>query len=146
MDVAAFGEAMLRMAPPGRQRLEQACSFDVRIGGAELNTAVAVRRLGLTSRWVSRLPDNALGRLLANEGRKLGVDMDHVIWTNEDRLGLYFVEYGAAPRPTTILYDRADSAMSRIEPGMVNWRALFEGCRHYHTSGITPALSDSAAK
>ncbi len=144
-EIVTFGEAMVRLSPPGFQRIEQTGSFEARIGGAELNVAVGAARLGLRSRWVSRLTQNALGRMLANEARTHGVDLDYVVWTPEDRVGLYFVEFGAAPRPSSVLYDRAGSAISRIAPGMVDWDAVLEGARLFHCSGITPALSDSAA-
>ncbi|MCX5757725.1 MAG: sugar kinase [Candidatus Hydrogenedentes bacterium] len=145
MDVVTFGEAMVRLSPPVFQRIEQTNSLDMRIGGAELNVAVAASRLGMKTRWVSRLTKNPLGRMVVNEARKQGVDVEHVVWTPEDRIGLYFVEFGASPRPSSVLYDRAGSAISRIVPGMVDWDAVFAGARLFHCSGITPALSDSAA-
>jgi 2-dehydro-3-deoxygluconokinase len=145
IDVVTFGEAMVRLSPPDFQRLEQTSTLDVKIGGAELNVAVAVSRLGLKSGWVSRLTRNPLGRMIANEARKHGVNTDHLVWTPEDRVGLYFVEFGASPRPSSVLYDRAGSAVSRIAPGMVDWNAVLAGARLFHCSGITPALSDSAA-
>src|SRR5579885_3327381 len=111
-DVVTFGEAMIRLSPPNFQRLEQAVSLDVQIGGGELNVAVGVSRLGLKSAWVSRLPKNALGRLLENRARQAGVDTSEILWTDEGRLGLYFVEFGAAPRPSSVLYDRAYSSIS----------------------------------
>ena len=145
MDLVTFGEAMVRLTPPGFQRLEQARSFDAFVGGGELNVAVAAARLGVTSRWVSRLPDNALGRMIAARAREQGVDV-HADWTTGDRAGLYFAELGAAPRASSVLYDRAESAISRITPGRVDWKSAFVGARWYHVSGITPALSDDAAK
>ncbi|MGA8184841.1 MAG: sugar kinase [Terriglobia bacterium] len=144
-DVVTFGEAMIRLAPPHFQRLEQTNSFDVQVGGGELNVAVGVSRLGLTSSWVSRLPKNALARLMENRVRQAGVDTSQIIWSEGGRLGLYFVEFGAAPRPSSVLYDRAYSAISTIKPGEVDWKKVFEGAKWFHTSGITPALSDSAA-
>lgn len=144
-EVVTFGEAMLRFVPPHFQRLEQTTSFDVQVGGGELNVAVGASRLGLKSTWVSRLPNNPLGRLLENRVRQAGVDTSHVVWAKEGRLGLYFVEFGAAPRPSSVLYDRAHSAISAIKPGEVDWKKIFDGAKWFHTSGITPALSDSAA-
>jgi 2-dehydro-3-deoxygluconokinase len=144
MDLVTFGEAMVRLTPPGFQRLEQARSFDAYVGGAELNVAVAAARLGIASRWVSRLPDNALGRMIANRAREQGVDV-HIEWTTDDRAGLYLVELGVAPRPSNVLYDRAASAMSRVMPGTIDWPSVFRGARWLHVSGITPALSKSAA-
>ena len=144
MDLVTFGEAMVRLTPPGFQRLEQARSFDAHVGGAELNVAVAAARLGAASRWVSRLPDNSLGRMIANRAREHGVDA-HIEWSTDDRAGLYFVEVGAAPRASSVLYDRAASAMSRVTPGTIDWSSVFRGARWLHVSGITPALSESAA-
>jgi 2-dehydro-3-deoxygluconokinase len=144
-DVVTFGEAMIRFSPPHFERLEQAVSLDVRIGGGELNVAVGTSRLGLQSAWISRLPKNALGRLLENRARQAGVDTSKVIWPADGRLGLYFVEFGAAPRASSVLYDRANSAFSAIQPGEVDWEDALAGARWFHTSGITPALSDSAA-
>ena len=144
-DVVTFGEAMIRLVPPHFQRLEQTTSLDVQIGGGELNVAVGVSRLGLKSAWVSRLPKNALARLMENRVRQAGVDTSNVVWTNEGRVGLYFVEFGAAPRPSSVLYDRAHSAISAIQPGEVDWKRVLDGAKWFHVSGITPALSDSAA-
>jgi len=144
-EVVTFGEAMIRLVPPDFQRLEQTTSLDVQVGGGELNVAAGASRLGWKSSWVSRLPRNALGRLLENRVKQAGVDTSHVIWTNEGRLGLYFVEFGAAPRPSSVLYDRAHSAISAIQPGEVDWKRILEGVKWFHVSGITPALSDSAA-
>jgi len=145
-DVVTFGEAMVRLSPPNFQRLEQTSSLEMRAGGAELNVAIGVTRFGLTSSWVSRLPDNPLGRFVQNQARLFGVDTSRVVWSKEDRMGLYFLEFGAAPRASSVLYDRAGSAISAIEPGDVNWDAVFKGAKLFHTSGITPALSDSAAQ
>ena len=145
-DVVTFGEAMVRLSPPHFQRLEQTRSLDMHAGGAELNVAIGVTRFGLTSSWVSRLPENGIGRFTLNQARQFGVDTSNVVWSKDDRMGLYFVEFGAAPRASSVLYDRANSAISRIQPGEVDWDAAFEGCRLFHTTGITPALSDSAAE
>jgi 2-dehydro-3-deoxygluconokinase len=145
-EVVTFGEAMVRLSPPGFRRLEQARSLDLFVGGAELNTAAALARLGRSTSWVSRLTRNSLGRLIANHAREIGVATDHVLWTDADRVGVYFVEFGAAPRASTVLYDRKDSAIARITPGMIDWPAAFQGGRWFHVTGITPALSQSAAE
>ncbi len=139
-----FGEAMIRLSPPNFLRLEQTTSLDMTAGGAELNVAVALSRLGVSAAWVSRLPANALGHFCANKARELGVDVSKVLWTPEDRMGLYFLEFGAAPRASSVLYDRAGSAISRIQPGSVDWASVLEGAQWFHTSGITAALSDSS--
>jgi 2-dehydro-3-deoxygluconokinase len=144
-EVITFGEAMIRLAPPNFRRLEQARSLDVQVGGAELNTAVGLARLGRSSAWVSRLTDNPLGRLIANHAREAGVSSEHVVWTKEDRVGVYFLEFGAAPRASSVLYDRKGAAIAAIKPGMVDWKKVLTGARWFHVTGITPALSSTAA-
>jgi 2-dehydro-3-deoxygluconokinase len=145
MDLLTFGEGMVRFTPPGFQRLEQARTLDVHVGGGELNVAVAGARLGLTTGWISRLSENPLGRMIAARAREHGVDTSRVVWTRGDRVGLYFAELGASPRASTVVYDRSGSAVSRMTSGTVDWAAAFVGVRWFHTSGITPALSESAA-
>ncbi len=144
-DVVTFGEAMIRLSPPNFRRLEQAHSLELQVGGAELNTAVGLARLGRKTAWVSRLTDNPLGRLIANRAREAGVDTQHVLFTKEDRVGLYFLEFGAAPRASSVLYDRKDAAFAHIQPGMIAWADVFNGVKWFHVTGITPALSPSAA-
>ena len=145
-DVITFGEAMIRFSPPGNQRLEQVTSLDVAVGGAELSVAAGISRLGMRSAWVSRLPNNPLGRMMANKGREFGVDTSQMVWANDERAGLYFVEYGASPRPTSVIYDRKNSALAGIQPDMVDWESLLAKTRLFHVGGITPALSPSAAQ
>jgi len=142
LDVVTLGEAMIRLSPPNHQRLEQATSLDVVIGGAELSVAVGVARLGLRSSWVTKLPKNSLGRRILNQAREQGVDVSRVVWSPDGRAGLYFLEAGTSPRPSSVLYDRKDSAASRLAPGEVDWGFL-KGVGVLHTTGITPALSDS---
>lgn len=144
--LVTFGETMIRLSPPNFQRLEQTNSFDVNVGGAELNVAVAAQRLGFHCAYVTRLTDNPLGRMIANKAREHGVDVSHIVWTKEDRVGLYFVEFGASPRASSVLYDRANSAMAKIRPGEVDWDKVFTETEAFHTTGITPALSSSAAE
>ncbi len=145
-DVVTFGEAMLRLSPSHFARLEQTHSLDVEIGGSELNVAVGVSRLGMASAWVSKLPNNALGRMVRNRARELGVDVSHVIFSDQGRQGLYFVEYGAAPRASSVLYDRGNSSISLIRPDEVDWKKILSRAKLFHVSGITPALSPSAAE
>lgn len=144
-DVVAFGEAMIRLTPPPHLRLEQTNVLDATVGGGELNVAVSCARLGLKSAWVSRLTDNPLGRMIADRGREHGVDMSHIVWTRDDRVGLYFVEIGAMPRASRVYYDRAHSAISRIKPDEIDW-SLLADAKVFHVGGITPALSKSAAE
>lgn len=145
-DVIAFGEVMVRLAPPHFQRLEQARSLDLEVGGAELNTAAGLVRLGRSAAWVSRLPDNPLGKLVGNRVREIGVSDRHVQYADDGRCGLYFLEFGAAPRASSIVYDRKDSSISRVQPGMFDWPAIFAGSKWFHVTGITAALSTSAAE
>jgi 2-dehydro-3-deoxygluconokinase len=145
-DIATFGEAMLRLSPPNFQRLEQARSFDLYVGGAELNVAVGVSRFGMKSTWVSKLPKNGLGYLIRNRVQEAGVDCSHTVWSEKGRAGIYFVEFGASPRASAVLYDRTNSAISMIQPGEVDWAEIFTGTKHFHMSGITPALSASATQ
>lgn len=145
-DVITFGEAMIRLNPPNFARLEQANQLELKVGGAELNTAVGLARLGRSSAWVSRLTNNPLGRLIANRGREAGVSTEHVVWTEEDRVGVYFLEFGAAPRARSVVYDRKGAAIAQVAPGMVPWDKVFSGAKWFHVTGITPALSPTAAE
>jgi 2-dehydro-3-deoxygluconokinase len=144
-DVVTFGEAMLRLTPPAFRRLEQAQSFDAEVGGAELNTAVGLVRLGRSAAWVSRLPDNPLGRMLAGKVREAGVGTTHVELADDGRLGLYFLEVGAAPRASSILYDRRDSSFSHLKPDAIDWTMALAGAKWFHVTGITPALGPGLA-
>lgn len=145
-DLVSFGETMVRLSAPDQKRLEQAETFDVNVGGSESNVAVAVKRLGLDTGFVTRLTDNPIGRMVANRIRQHGVDVSDVIWTDEDRVGKYYLEFGANPRPSSVVYDRANSAISNIENGAVDWESVFLDASLFHTSGITPALSKSAER
>jgi 2-dehydro-3-deoxygluconokinase len=145
-DVITFGEAMIRLSPPNYQRLEQVRSLDLQVGGAELNTAVGLARLGRSTAWVSRLTDNPLGRLIANRAREAGVSTEHVLWTDSDRVGVYFLEFGAAPRASNVIYDRKNAAIAGIQPAMISWPKILADVRWFHVTGITPALSPSAAE
>ena len=146
VDVVTFGEAMIRLAPMNDLRLEQARGLDVTVGGGELNVAVGVARLGFRSAWASRLPYNALGRMVLGKAREQGVDTTHAGFSKDGRCGIYFLEQGASPRAAAVLYDRADSSMSKIKPGDIDWRAALDGAKYFHVSGITPALSAGAAE
>src|SRR5579862_6975429 len=145
-DVVTFGETMLRLSPPGFGRLEEAVTLDVRIGGSESNTAVALARLGLRSAWWSKLPANPLGRRIENEIRRWGVDTSGVIWDEDAgaRAGVYFLDFGVAPRGIDVFYDRAASSASRLTAEEVT-EARIAGARLLHLTGITPALSPSCA-
>jgi len=140
-DVVSLGEAMLRLSPPNFMRLEQANSFDVNVGGTELNTIVGLARFGLKTAWVTKLVKGPLGRLVVNKAREHGVDTSHVVWANEGRVGIYYLELGATPRASEVFYDRKDSAISKLVPGEVNWPAVLKDSKLFLTSGITTALS-----
>lgn len=144
-DVVTFGETMIRLSPPGYERLEAADTLDFRIGGSESNTAVALARLGRRVSWWSRLVDNPLGRKIAGQMARWGVDTSYVIWTNTGRVGVYYIEFGMPPRPHHVHYDRAHSAVSELSPDQVDWSHL-DNARHLHVSGITTALSASCAE
>jgi 2-dehydro-3-deoxygluconokinase len=145
-DVITFGETMIRLSPPNYRRLEQTNLLEVNVGGAEWNVAADLSRLGVSTGWVSRLTDNALGWTIRNKAREQGVDTSGIVWTKDDRVGLYFVEFGSTPRPSSVLYDRAGSAISKIKPGDIDWEKVLKGAKWFHTSGITPALGQSAAQ
>jgi len=139
--VLTFGEAMLRLSPPGSSRLEQSESFDVNVGGAELNVAVALSRLRVSSSFLTALPDNPLGRLAIAGIRRAGIADDLVIRSRKGRTGIYFVEFGASPRASTVVYDRSGSAISQLKPGDIEWKKVLKSFGLLHTTGITPALS-----
>jgi len=145
-DVVTFGEAMVRLSPPHFQRLEQTRSLDLTVGGAELNVAVGVSRFGMSSAWISRLPKNPLGYLIRDRAQEFGVDCSHLIWSEKGRAGVYFLEFGASPRASSVLYDRSGSAISMVQSGEFDWATIFSESKHFHVSGITPALSASAAE
>src|SRR5262245_29182272 len=145
-DIIAFGEVMVRLAPPNFQRLEQTRTLDVEIGGEELNTAAGLVRLGRSAAWVSRVPNNPLGKLVANRVREIGVSDQFVQYADDGRCGLYFLEFGAAPRASSILYDRKDSSIARTQCGMFDWPKIFAGAKWFHVTGISAALSPGAAE
>ena len=145
-DLVTFGETMLRLSPPRGERLETTRDLTVQAGGAESNVAVGAARLGADARWLSKLPDSPLGRRVVTELRSHGVAVD-VAWADPDdsRVGTYYLEHGGAPRGTKVIYDRADAAITTAEPDELATDAL-ASARWFHTTGITPALSETAAE
>ncbi len=145
-DVLTFGESMLRLTPPGFLRIEQTRSFDIWVGGTESNTAVGLARLGMKAAWLSRLPATPMGRYIRNRVAQYGVDVGHVVWAGADeRLGIYYHEKAQAPRASEIIYDRKDSAMSRMTPDDLPADLFGAGvARALHLTGITLAISDGA--
>ena len=139
-DLLTLGETLLRLSPPGAQRLDQARLFEVGVGGTELNVACLLARLGRRTAWVSRLPEGPLGRIVDGEARRHGVDTRFVRWIPEARLGLMFFEAGPAPRNARVIYDRKHSAASELGFEDAPWEALIAASARVHLSGITPAL------
>jgi 2-dehydro-3-deoxygluconokinase len=142
--VVTFGEIMLRLAPPGFERFLQTPQFVATFGGAEANVAVTLASCGLPAGFVTVLPANSIGDAAVAELRRFGVDTSHVVRA-AGRLGVYYLEAGANQRPSRIVYDRDHSAMALAKPGDISWAGIFEGTTWFHISGITPALSASAA-
>jgi 2-dehydro-3-deoxygluconokinase len=140
-DLVALGEVLLRLAVPSPARIETARQLDVQIGGAEANVAATVARLGLSTAWISALPAGPWGDRVRRELTAHGVDCAHVRRTEGARLGLYFLEYGVAPRPIRVLYDRRDSAFARLGVEDVDWEPV-RRARLVHVSGVTAGLGD----
>ncbi|MDI9424302.1 MAG: sugar kinase [Spirochaetota bacterium] len=143
--VVTLGEIMLRLSPPGNERILQGRLLEAQFGGGEANVAVSLSILGLPARFVTALPDNELGRAALRELRGHGVDTGCVSLVRDSRMGIYFAERGANQRPSTVIYDRAHSAINSISPGDVDWERAFKDAGWLHITGITPALSQNAA-
>jgi 2-dehydro-3-deoxygluconokinase len=139
-----FGELMLRLSPPGYERLLQSPLLHATFGGGEANVAVSLAHFGLGSHFVTRLPANAIGEAAVRVLRGEGVNLDFVDRGGE-RLGIYFAETGASQRASSVVYDRAHSALSEMEPGAIRWQEVLRGAAWFHTSGITPALGPGPA-
>tara|TARA_S200000501_G_scaffold265575_1_gene249296 strand:- start:19175 stop:20215 length:1041 start_codon:yes stop_codon:yes gene_type:complete len=142
--VVTFGEIMLRLAPPQFLRFSQTQSFDIIYGGGESNVAISLANYGIPVSFVTRLPENDIGECALMEMRKRGVITKHIL-RGGDRLGIYFLETGAVNRGSKVVYDRANSAMANIEPGMIDWKKIFKKTQWFHWTGITPAISQGAA-
>jgi 2-dehydro-3-deoxygluconokinase len=142
--IITFGEIMLRLATPEHQRFTQTTSFCASFGGGEANVAVSLANFGLRTEFVTRLPKNDIGQSVLMDLRKHNVGIQHIIMGG-DRLGIYFLETGAVSRPSKVIYDRANSSISEIKPGMIKWDEIFEGSSWFHWTGITPAISEGAA-
>jgi 2-dehydro-3-deoxygluconokinase len=142
--IITFGEIMLRLSPPGRLRIGQARAFDALYGGGEANVAVALANFGLTTDFVTRLPANEIGDACIQFLRQYGVGTDHILRGGE-RLGIYFLENGAAQRGSKVIYDRAGSAFATLQPGAFDWKNVLQGGTWFHWTGITPAVSQGAA-
>jgi 2-dehydro-3-deoxygluconokinase len=144
-DLVAFGETMIRLSTPLGQRLEASTTLDIGIGGAESNVAIALARLGRRVAWTSVLPKNPFGYRIAAELRRHQVDDRQITWVDEGRVGVYYLDSGAPPRPTHVIYDRAASAIALCDPDEVD-TSLASRTRLLHLTGITPALSAACAE
>jgi 2-dehydro-3-deoxygluconokinase len=143
--VITFGEIMLRLATPDYLRFSQATTLSATFGGGEANVAVSLANYGVDVEFVTRLPKNDIAAACVGELRKYGVGVNNIVYGGE-RLGIYFLETGAVARPSKVVYDRAHSSISTIEKGMIDWEKVFEGADWFHWTGITPAISASAAE
>lgn len=143
--IVTFGEILLRLSTERHLRFSQSESYKATYGGGEFNVAVSLANYGLNTEYVTRLPDNELGNCAIKEMRKLNVANDNVVIGGE-RIGVYFLETGASTRASNIIYDRANSGMATLQKGMINWREILKEATWFHWSGITPALSESAAE
>lgn len=142
--IVTFGEIMLRLATPDHLRFSQANEFTAIYGGGEANVAISLANYNLPVEFVSRLPKNDIGEAALMTLRKYNVGTKHVV-LGGDRLGIYFLESGAVSRGSKVVYDRANSAISEIQPGMIDWDKVFENTQWFHWTGITPAISQGAA-
>ena len=142
--VVTFGEIMLRLSTDSHLRFEQAKAFTATYGGGEFNVAVSLSNYGVNAEFVTRIPNNEIGTCALKEMRKMNVESKNVVFGGE-RLGIYFLETGAGSRASNVVYDRAHSAMATLEKGTINWEKVFEGATWFHWSGITPAISQTAA-
>jgi 2-dehydro-3-deoxygluconokinase len=152
-DLLVIGECMIRLSPPGHQRIELTSAFEVYAGGGEYNVAYALARYGMRSGWVSRLVDNPLGHFVRNHARASGMDVSEIVWVpydgsgRADRIGLNFTEVGIGVRASATVYDRGHTAIAHMKPGEVDWNRIFRErkVRWFHTGGTFTALSDSSA-
>lgn len=143
--VVTFGEIMMRLSTERHLRFAQADSFKATYGGGEFNVAVSLANYGISTEFVTRLPNNELGFSAIKEMRKLNVQNQNVVFGGE-RLGLYFLETGACTRASNVIYDRANSSMATIQKGTIDWENVLKDATWFHWSGITPAISESAAE
>ena len=154
LDLLSLGECMIRLSPPGHQRIELTPVFEAYAGGGEYNVAYALSRYGMRTGFVSSLVDNPLGAFIRNHAKASGMDFSEVKWVpydgsgRADRIGLNFTEVGIGVRASVTMYDRGNTAVSHMKPGDVDWSRIFNDrkVRWFHTGGIFTALSDSCAE
>ena len=140
--VVTFGEVMLRLTTPGFRRFSQTNEFIATYGGSEANVAVSLAHFGIPTEFVTRLPDNAVSRACINSLRASGLGTDGIVFGGK-RLGLYYLECGAAFRNSNVVYDREGSSFATLRPGMIDWETIFADAGWFHWSGIAAALSQS---
>src|SRR5580765_7791447 len=143
--VITFGEIMLRLSPPGFERFFQSPVLSALFGGGEANVAASLAHFGLTSRYVTRLPKHAIGESALRALRAEGINTTHVL-RGGDRVGIYYAESGASQRASTVVYDRAHSSISELDPAAVPWDTVMQGASWFHVTGITPALGKNCAE
>ncbi len=143
--IVTFGEIMLRLSPPGYLRITQTPTLNMLFGGAEANVAASLAEFGLPVEFVTRLPNNDVGEACLAYLRRYGIGT-RFIARGGDRVGIYFLETGAAQRGSKVVYDRANSSAATVQKGMIDWKKVFDGAGWFHTTGITPAISGSAAE
>jgi 2-dehydro-3-deoxygluconokinase len=144
LSAVGMGESLLRLSTPGHERLGQSNRFDAHVGGAEMNVLITLSAFGFRSRWLTRMADNAVGRLITSHAAAHGVELV-TDWDLDARAPLYFVEHGAHPRPSEVLYDRSSTAMTRLDPSTFPWKDLVEGTTLVLSSGITCAIGQRCA-
>lgn len=142
--VVTFGEVMLRLATPGYNRFIQSNNLNATFGGGEANVAVSLANYGIPVDFVTRLPQNEIGNWCISDLRKYNVGTQKIL-RGGDRVGIYFLETGAVARPSRVVYDRANSAVSQVEKGMFDWKEILKDADWFHWTGITPAISQGAA-
>lgn len=142
--IITFGEIMLRLTPPSFQRFTHARVLEATYGGGEANVAVSLANYGESIEFVTRLPENDIGDACLATLRSYGVGTSHITRGGE-RMGIYFLEMGAAQRASKVIYDRAGSGFATIQPGMIDWKTVFANADWFHWTGITPAVSQGAA-
>jgi len=143
--VITFGEIMLRLKSPGFERFFQSPLFEATFGGGEANVAVSLANFGMDAAFVSILPQNDIGDACVAELRKFGVDTSRIV-RGPGRMGIYYLENGSNQRASKVVYDREHSSIAQAEKGCINWAEVFEGATWFHITGITPAISESAAQ
>jgi len=143
-ELVAFGETMLRLSPPGNERIERADELTFRAAGAESNVAVSAGRLGVDAMWTSKLPDGPLGRKVCAELSSHGIEVTPV-WSEEGRQGTYYLERGGEPRGTNVVYDRSGAAVRTATPDELPTDDI-AAAEALCVSGITPALSETLAE